>query len=73
MARTEGEMYWLKGRPEWLALRAVKDRRVYVTDGNQYFNRPGPRLVESLQILAELFHPCKFHPSFRGVGWSEFS
>jgi len=72
MARTEREMYWLKNRPEWLALRAVKGRRVYVTDGNQYFNRPGPRLVESLQILAELFYPCKFRPSFRGAAWGEF-
>ena len=72
MTRTEGEMYWLKDRPEWPALSAVKNGRVYVTDGNQYLNRPGPRLVESLQILAELLHPLKFQPSFRGAGWREF-
>jgi len=29
-------------------------------DGNQYFNRPGPRIVESLEILAEVFHPELF-------------
>ena len=29
------------------------DGMVFVEDGNQYFNRPGPRLVESLEILAE--------------------
>lgn len=34
--------------------------RVYVTDGNQYFNRPGPRLVESLEIMAACIHPARF-------------
>lgn len=34
--------------------------RVYVTDGNQYFNRPGPRLVESLEIMAACVHPGVF-------------
>ena len=57
LARSESEMYWLERRPEWPALRAVRSGQVYVTDGNQYFNRPGPRVVESLQILAEILHP----------------
>ena len=34
--------------------------RVYVTDGNQFFNRPGPRLVESLEIMAACVHPDLF-------------
>ncbi len=34
--------------------------RVYVTDGNAYFNRPGPRLVESLEIMAACVHPEEF-------------
>ena len=34
--------------------------RVYVTDGNQVFNRPGPRLVESLEIMAACVHPDRF-------------
>jgi iron complex transport system substrate-binding protein len=34
--------------------------RVYVTDGNAYFNRPGPRLVESLEIMAACVHPERF-------------
>ena len=41
--RTEKEMYWLAERPEWKSLRAVKGGQVYLTDGNQYFNRPGPQ------------------------------
>src|ERR1700723_2741297 len=60
LARTCAEMYWLDRRPEWPKLRAVKTGQVYLADGNQYFNRPGPRIVESLRILAEILHPEAF-------------
>ena len=43
--------------------------RVYLLDGNQYFNRPGPRLVESLEILAEILHPTAFRFGHEGGGW----
>ena len=48
--------------PPWQSLKAVKDGRIFVVDGDQYFNRPGPRLVDSLEILAEILHPdeCSF-------------
>ena len=55
--RTRPEMHWLTDRPEWGQLRAVRNSRVHLTAGNQYFNRPGPRLVESLEILAAILHP----------------
>jgi len=54
LARTEQEMYWLTDRPGWRQLRAVNANRVYLADGNRYFNRPGPRVVETLEILAEM-------------------
>jgi iron complex transport system substrate-binding protein len=69
LARTEQQMYWLTERPEWPTLRAVRNGWVYLADGNQYFNRPGPRLVETLQILSEILHPETFKPSFQGAGW----
>ena len=69
IARTRAELPALTARPEWPTLRAVKSGRVFVTDGNQYFNRPGPRLVESLEILAELFHPERFRFGHEGSGW----
>jgi iron complex transport system substrate-binding protein len=50
-------------------LRAVRAGRVFLGDGNQYFNRPGPRVVESLEILAELLHPDSFHFGHAGTGW----
>lgn len=70
--KVQEEMYWLVDRREWTHLKAVSDSRVYLTDGNQFFNRPGSRLVESLQILAEVLHPGLFDPSLMGMGWSAF-
>ena len=46
--------------------------RVYVADGNAYFNRPGPRLCESLAILAEAIHPELFPAEFAGTGWVRY-
>ena len=39
---------------------AVQAGRAFIVDGNAYFNRPGPRLVESAEILAALIHPDHF-------------
>jgi len=58
--RTLDEMNLLSDMPEWPRLKSVKAGRVFVADGNQYFNRPGPRIVESLEILAEALHPETF-------------
>ncbi len=69
MATTCAEMPLLAARPGWNDLRAVREGQVYVTDGNQYFNRPGPRLAESLEILAEILHPAVFDFGHRGRGW----
>jgi iron complex transport system substrate-binding protein len=69
LERTRADMPALAARPEWMRLRAVRERRVVLGDGNQYFNRPGPRLVESLEILAEILHPEAFDFGHRGGGW----
>jgi iron complex transport system substrate-binding protein len=67
--RSRREMPALTRQARWHALRAVQNGSVYLTDGNQYFNRPGPRLVESLEILAEILHPETFHFGHEGKGW----
>jgi iron complex transport system substrate-binding protein len=69
LVKTRAEMPALTAKPEWSQLSAVQNRRVYLTDGNQFFNRPGPRLVESLEILAEILHPNVFHFGHEGTGW----
>jgi iron complex transport system substrate-binding protein len=70
--RSRREMPVLAQKPEWLQLRAVRHGRVYLTDGNQFFNRPGPRLVESLQILAEILHSAAFHFGHEETGWQQY-
>jgi iron complex transport system substrate-binding protein len=69
IARTRRDLAVLASKVEWPRLRAVRAGRVYLADGNQYFNRPGPRLVESLEILAELLHPESFAFNHEGTGW----
>ncbi len=69
LARTRSEMYWLTERTGWNDLKAVRSGKVFVCDGNQFMNRPGPRLVESLQIFAEILHPGLFEPLLEHVGW----
>ena len=72
IARSLEDMPFMCDRPEWQDLRAVQTNNVFVADGNQYFNRPGPRLVESLEILAEIFHPSHFQFGHEGKGWIRF-
>jgi iron complex transport system substrate-binding protein len=69
VARTRAELPALAARLEWRGLRALREGRVFVADGNAFFNRPGPRLADSLEILAEILHPDHFAPQHRGSGW----
>jgi iron complex transport system substrate-binding protein len=47
----------LRALPHWEELPAVKRGRVYALNGSAYFSRPGPRLVNGLEILARIIHP----------------
>ncbi|MDT7043528.1 cobalamin-binding protein [Candidatus Nitronereus thalassa] len=69
IARTRKEIHLLTDRPGWKDLKAVQQKKVFLTDGNQYFNRPGPRLVDSIEVLAEIFHPNMFTFGYEGRGW----
>ena len=66
------EMRVLLDHPDWNSLSAVKNHRVYLTDGNQYFNRPGPRILESIEILMEILHEGKFDFGHYKSGWIKF-
>ncbi|QDT04935.1 corrinoid ABC transporter substrate-binding protein [Rubripirellula lacrimiformis] len=59
--RAMQDMPILCSQPDWGSLACVRTRRVHVVDGSAYFNRPGPRLVDSLEILAHTIHP-DVHP-----------
>lgn len=67
--RTILELSPLFENPYWVQLSAVRNGKVFLTDGNQYFNRPGPRVVESTEILAEILHPENFQFGHAGTGW----
>jgi iron complex transport system substrate-binding protein len=67
--RSLGEIETLSGKPGWNDLRAVREKRVYIADGSHYFNRPGPRLVDSFEMLAEMMHPGAFQFGRQGRGW----
>jgi iron complex transport system substrate-binding protein len=67
--RTLRDVPLLHARPDWQTLRAVRTGRIYVCDGSAYFSRPGPRLVDTLEILAGIIHPEVWEGRFpeRGV------
>ncbi|MBW4632682.1 MAG: cobalamin-binding protein [Iphinoe sp. HA4291-MV1] len=67
--RTRQEAQLLSQSPEWQKLHASQTGRVYITDGNSYFNRPGPRLVDSIEILAEILHPEIFQYGYKQEAW----
>jgi iron complex transport system substrate-binding protein len=69
ITRTRRDLPVLSQRSEWPHLRAVQNGRAFLMDGNQYFNRPGPRLAESLEILTEVLHPDAFAFGHCGTGW----
>jgi iron complex transport system substrate-binding protein len=56
----------------WQQLRAVRNGNVYLADGNAYFNRPGPRLVESAEILTEIMHPDVADFGHRGTAYVDY-
>ena len=72
LARTRREAQWLPTWPGWAELPAVRNQRVYVVDGNRYMNRPGPRVLESARLLAEILHPAVVPAALRGRAWDMF-
>ena len=50
----------LTAREGWTDLRAVRDGRAYAVDGHHLSNRPGPRLVDTLEVFAALLYPDRF-------------
>ena len=71
--KTEKELdRLLKKNSSWSTLKAFKNKKLFVADGNQFFNRPGPRLIESVEIFAEIIHPELFDFKHKKKGWINF-
>ena len=71
--RTLQEISLMLDTPGWADLKAVKSQRVYIADGNQYFNRSGPRITDSIEIMAEIINPKQFIFGYEGNGWVHFN
>ena len=57
LTRCLEERALLEAKPGWKDIAAVREGRVYFADGNAYFNRPGPRLADTAEMLSEMLHP----------------
>jgi iron complex transport system substrate-binding protein len=73
ISQTVADLDLLTQNPAWPKLRAVEQQQVYLIDGQHFFNRPGPRLVESAEIVAEILHSDRFEFGLRGKGWMSLS
>lgn len=66
------EIHKLTDQDFWHDLTAVKKENVFIADGSAYFNRPGPRLADTLRIMAEIIHPGIFEKSFSEKDYVQF-
>jgi iron complex transport system substrate-binding protein len=55
--RSRQDISILEKLPGWGEMRAVRNRRTFLADGSAYFSRPGPRIVDTLEMLASMIHP----------------
>ncbi len=62
LERSLAEIAPILAQPQWQTLRAVRERQIFVVDGNAYFSRPGPRLADSAEIIAHALYPA-LHPA----------
>jgi iron complex transport system substrate-binding protein len=69
--RTTREVPTLEALPGWFDLRAVREGKVALADGNKYFNRSGTTIVETVEILAEILHG--YSAGHRGKAWLSYS
>ncbi|WP_207535012.1 cobalamin-binding protein [Desertivirga arenae] len=70
--RSLQEISLLMQLPGWNELEAVKNNKLFIADGNHYFNRPGPRIIDTIEILAEIINPKQFIFGYEGQGWVKF-
>ena len=69
LERTIDEHARIARPPEWAGLPAVQAGQVYAVDGSAYFNRPGPRIVTGVLILAEILQPGRFPRTTPPAAW----
>ena len=71
--KTQKEMEALKVNSRWAKLKAFKNKNIFIVDGNQYFNRPGPRILDSIKILIEIISGGKNYFGYKEKAWKKFT
>jgi iron complex transport system substrate-binding protein len=69
IAASQAEYATLRDRADWQALRAVRTGEIFIADGNAFFNRPGPRVVETAEILAAILHDVPHYAAHASTGF----
>ena len=72
LSRSVREIPILEALPGWLQLSAVKNGRVAFADGNKFFNRSGPTIAETAEIIAEILHSFRFGKTWEGRAWQPY-
>ncbi len=73
MEKIKEEMSALQSNQTWNELKAVQKGHVFIADGNAYFNRSGPRLVDTLEIIAEILQVNQFYYGFENEAWEQLT
>ncbi len=73
LQRTKQELGVLYSQEAWKNLRAVQKGHVFIADGNSYFNRPGPRLIDTAEIIAEILQVNQFYYGMEGHCWEQIA
>jgi len=70
--RAQRDYELLRTYPDFESIPATRDNRIYLVDASAFFARPGPRIVDSLELLAGILHPERF-PEFAGNSFAQKS
>ena len=73
LPQIERDLPDLQAKPGWDEMAAVRAGRAFIADGHQYFNRPGPRLADSVEILAEMLQPNLAGNRHEGSAWRQIA
>jgi iron complex transport system substrate-binding protein len=72
LSRSVREIPILEALPGWFQLSAVKNDRVFFADGNKFFNRSGPTIAETAEIIAEILHGFRFGKTWEARAWQRY-
>ncbi len=72
LSRSTREIPILEALPGWFELSAVKNGRVAFADGNEFFNRSGTTIADTVEIIAEILHGYRFERRWENRAWQRY-